>query len=164
MLSGELAAGGGDVVASFDALGDVDAVGGEDSSEGPDGFGGGPGEAFAGVDPVEGDEVDDVRDAFDEAGEGAGLVGRVGDVADEQIFEGDFAASGGLVVAHGAHHFGDGPPVVNGHEAVADFVEGRVEREREVDREVEGGQFADLRHEANGADGHVAVAEADLVV
>ena len=157
VLPGELAAGGGDVVATLDALGDVDALGGEDAAEGADGFGRRTGEALAGVDPVEWDQVDDVGHAANQLGEGAGLLWGVRDVADEKVFERDFSPGGGLVEAHRGHDFGDGPAVVDGHEAVAYFVQRRVEREREVDGEVEGGELTNLGDQPDGADGEVAI-------
>jgi hypothetical protein len=121
-------------------------------------------EAVAGVHPVEGDEIDDARGAFDELGQGFGLFGGVVDFGDEEVFDGDFSTGSGVVIAHGGPCFSDIPLVIDGHEAGANFVNGTVEREGEVNRELVSGEFSDLGDEADGADSEVAVAEADFVV
>lgn len=79
MLPGELSAGGGDVMPSFNAFRHVDLVVFEGGSEIVDTRAGGALESVASVDPVEGDEVDDAGGAFNQFGEGFSLFGGVVD-------------------------------------------------------------------------------------
>lgn len=121
-------------------------------------------EAVAGIHPVEGDEVDDAGGAFDELSESLGLFRGVVDFRNEEVFDGDFPSGGGMVIAHGGPGFGDIPLVIDGHETGANLVDGTVEREGEVNRELVSCEFSDLGDEADGTDGEVSVAEADFVV
>ncbi len=151
-------------MAPLNAFRHVDLVVFEGRSESVDSGTSGALEAVAGVHPVEGDEVDDARSAFDEFGQGFGLFGGVVDFGDEEVFDGDFSTSGGVVIAHSGPCFGDIPLVIDGHEAGANFVNGTVEREGEVNRELVSSEFSDLGDKADGADSEVAVAETDFVV
>ncbi len=117
-----------------------------------------------GVYVIERDDIDDAGESAHEFGEGFRLLRGVVDLINEQVFEGDFASGGAVVVAHGLDDFGDGPAVVDGHEAAADFVEGAVEAEGEVDGESFFGEALDLGDKADGGDGDVAEAEADFFV
>ena len=58
---------------------------------------------------------------------------------------------------------GDRVATVQRHEGVAQRVVGRVQRERQVDLPVQGGELFDARDDADGRDRHAAGAEADLV-
>lgn len=121
-------------------------------------------EAVASIHPIEGDEVDNTGGAFDELGEGFSLFGGVVDFRNEEVFDGDFPSGGGVVVAHGGPGFGDIPLIIDGHETGANLINGTVEREGEVDRELVSGELPNLGDEADGAHREMAIAEADFVV
>jgi len=160
LFEAELAAGGIDVVAFFEAEGGGDAGVFEDIAKG----------AAAGVrgaDPVEtldgvvGDEVDFGVEAAGVAGEDGGLFEVVVDAVDEDVFEGELLVFTGVPVVERVKEFGDGPPFVDWHDLLADVVGGAVEGDGEANLLGVLGELADLWDEAGGGECEVACAEVE---
>lgn len=155
----ELAAGGVDVVAFFQAQGGGDTGTFQGFGEGAAAsvVGSLPGEA---LDVVVGDKIDFGVEESGEVGEGFGVGEVVVDPSKEDVFEGDHAAFTFEVMAAGSGEFGEGILAVDRHDAAADLIGGAMEGEGEAELFGFVGEATDLGGEAGSGDGDFAGAEA----
>ena len=143
----QLAAGGFDVVAFFEAEGGGDAGFGEDVAEGlaVGNFRAFPRQA---LDGVVGDEVDLGLEGARVFGEDVGLGEVVVDTLDEDIFQREVLFFLRVPVLQGIEELGGGIFFIHRHDLIAHGIGGSVEGDGEADLAGMAGELADLRHEA----------------
>ena len=114
---------------------------------------------FQALDGVVGDEVHLCANAAGVAGEDGRLGELVVDPLDQDVFKRELLLFRRVPMRQRIHQLGDGILLVHRHDAVADFVSGTVERDREADLLGMIRELPDLRGEAGGGDGEVARTE-----
>jgi hypothetical protein len=109
------------------------------------------------------DDVDVMQRAAHEPSERFGVLRAIVDAVEHHVFEEHLAVGLRDVALAGAHQFRDGPLLVDRHDRGAHVVGRRVQRDREVHLHALIRERVDLRHDTDGRDRDVTVAEGEAL-